>query len=81
MSKPISRRGFIKQLNCAAVGTSAILNTLINLRLANSLSAQGAPDNKAFAVDRLAAGSRMLRDIWWTAWVTSAPTPNGRPSR
>jgi hypothetical protein len=30
-----------------------------------------APENKAFAVDRLAAGARMLRDIWWTAWITS----------
>lgn len=30
------------------------------------------PENKAFATDRLAAGARMLRDIWWTAWVTSA---------
>ena len=34
-----------------------------------------APENKAFAVERLAAGTRMLRDIWWTAWVTSAPAP------
>jgi len=48
MSKPISRRGFIKQINCAAVGTSAILNTLLNLKLANSVAAQGGPlDNKA----------------------------------
>jgi hypothetical protein len=31
-----------------------------------------APEDKAFAADRLAAGARMLRDIWWTAWVTSA---------
>ena len=32
--------------------------------------------NKAFTVERLAAGARMLRDIWWTAWVTSGqPTP------
>lgn len=30
------------------------------------------PADKAFVVDRLAAGARMLRDIWWTAWVTSA---------
>jgi hypothetical protein len=30
-----------------------------------------APENKAFTVERLAAGARMLRDIWWTAWVTS----------
>jgi hypothetical protein len=32
-------------------------------------------ENKAFAIDRLAAGARMLRDVWWTAYVTSAPTP------
>jgi hypothetical protein len=31
-----------------------------------------APENKAFAVARLTAGAKMLRDIWWTAWVTSA---------
>ncbi len=31
-----------------------------------------APENKSFTADRLAAGARMLRDIWWTAWVTSA---------
>jgi hypothetical protein len=38
------------------------------------------PENKAFAVERLAAGARMLRDIWWTAWVTSGqPVP--MPSR
>ena len=48
MNKPITRRGFLKQLNCAAVGTSAILNTLLNLKLANSVAAQGGPlDNKA----------------------------------
>ena len=38
-------------------------------------SLPGVQENKSFAVDRLAAGARMLRDIWWTAWVTSAPTP------
>ena len=31
-----------------------------------------APENKAFVTDRLAAGSRMLRDLWYTAWATSA---------
>jgi hypothetical protein len=29
--------------------------------------------DKAFVVTRLAAGAEMLRDLWWTAWVTSAP--------
>ena len=41
MNKPISRRGFIKQLNCAAVGTSASLNTQLNLKLAHSVSEKG----------------------------------------
>ena len=29
---------------------------------------------KAFATARLAAGAEMLRDIWWTAWITSGQT-------
>jgi uncharacterized protein (DUF1501 family) len=45
---PYSRRRFLKQLNCAALGSSAILNTLLNLKLANTVAAQGGPlDNKA----------------------------------
>ena len=57
MSNPISRRGFLKQLNCAAVGTSAILNTLLNLKLANSVAAQGGPlDNKALVCLFLSGG-------------------------
>ncbi len=29
------------------------------------------PAAKQFAASRLAAGARMMRDLWWTAWVTS----------
>ncbi|MFO1460132.1 MAG: DUF1501 domain-containing protein [Verrucomicrobiota bacterium] len=43
----LSRRGFLRQLNCAAVGSGALLNTLLNLKLANSLTAQTAPGRKA----------------------------------
>jgi uncharacterized protein (DUF1501 family) len=58
MSKPFSRRGFLKQLNCAAIGSSAILNTLLNLRLANSATAQGGPltDNRALVCIFLSGG-------------------------
>ena len=35
-------------------------------------AATSAPDNKRFTVERLAFGANMLRDLWWTAWVTSA---------
>jgi hypothetical protein len=30
------------------------------------------PENKRFAAERLAAGARMLRDLWWSAYATSA---------
>ncbi len=30
------------------------------------------PEQQAFAVARLGAGAEMLRDLWYTAWVTSA---------
>jgi hypothetical protein len=29
-------------------------------------------EHKRFTAERLAAGATMLRDLWWTAWVTSA---------
>jgi hypothetical protein len=34
-------------------------------------------EHKKFAAERLAAGAEMLRDLWWTAWATSAPIPAG----
>ncbi len=37
-----------------------------------------APDNKQFTAARLAAGAQMLRNLWWTAWVTSAPGVRGQ---
>jgi uncharacterized protein (DUF1501 family) len=39
MNHAISRRRFLGQLNCAALGSSAMLGTMLNLRLANSLAA------------------------------------------
>lgn len=41
-------------------------------------SSNMTPANKAFAVERLAAGASMLRDLWWTAWITSAPDASER---
>ena len=32
-----------------------------------------SPEHKKFVSERLAAGTQMLRDLWWTAWVTSDP--------
>ena len=32
-----------------------------------------SPEGIAFASDRLAAGASLLRDLWWSAWLNSAP--------
>ncbi len=38
-----------------------------------------APENKQFTVARLVFGAQMLRDLWWTAWVTSVDPRNAAP--
>jgi hypothetical protein len=38
-----------------------------------------SPEHKKFVTGRLAAGAQMLRDLWWTAWVTSAPAAAPTP--
>ncbi|MBU6327698.1 MAG: DUF1501 domain-containing protein, partial [Verrucomicrobia bacterium] len=56
---PISRRKFLRQFNCAAVSSSAILNTLLNLKLANSAAADdlgGGGDSKALICLFLSGG-------------------------
>ena len=42
-------------------------------------AAQPGDEHKAFAVTRLAAGATMLRNLWWTAWVTSAADGSSAP--
>jgi hypothetical protein len=37
-------------------------------------AATTSAEHKKFAGERLAAGAQMLRDLWWTAWITSATT-------
>ncbi len=57
--QPISRRSFLRQFNCAAVSSSAILNTLLNLRLANNAAADdlgGGTDAKALVCIFLSGG-------------------------
>jgi uncharacterized protein (DUF1501 family) len=57
MKQSISRRQFLRQVNCAAVGSAAVLNTLLNLRLANTAVAQTGPlDNKALVCIFLSGG-------------------------
>ncbi|MBI5426565.1 MAG: DUF1501 domain-containing protein [Opitutae bacterium] len=59
MSAPsITRRQFLGQASCAGVKGTAVLSTLLSLRLANSLAAQTAPsDYKALVCLFLAGGN------------------------
>jgi len=43
-------------------------------------TATTSPEHKKFVSARLAAGAQMLRDLWWTAWVTSAPAVPPAPA-
>lgn len=43
MKNLISRRQFLGQASCAAVGSTALFSTLLNLRMANTAAAQGVP--------------------------------------
>ena len=40
--RTVSRRGFIRQALCAAVGTAALTNTIRDLRFINAAMAQSA---------------------------------------
>jgi hypothetical protein len=52
--------------------TFAQLDRLYEIDKATPFQAEtSTPEQKSFAVARLAAGAEMLRDIWYTAWVTS----------
>jgi len=53
--------------------TNAEVETLYAIDKATPFSSEArTPEQHAFAVARLGAGAEMLRDLWYTAWVTSA---------
>jgi hypothetical protein len=63
-------------INAYLAATFSQLDRLYALDKASPFQAEtSTPEQRAFAAARLSAGAEMLRDIWWTAWVTSAPTP------
>jgi len=59
--------------------THGELERLYQLDKASPFSGeQQGVEHKAFAVRRLAAGATMLRDLWWTAWITSGDVDRSR---
>jgi hypothetical protein len=55
-------------------GSNALVEQLYILDKKEPFSKENlSPEHKKFVATRLAAGAQMLRDLWWTAWVTSDP--------
>jgi hypothetical protein len=60
--------------------SNALVEQLYTLDKQENFNAETkSPEHKKFVRERLAAGAQMLRDLWWTAWVSSAPAPTPTP--
>jgi hypothetical protein len=58
-----------------------LVETLYELELREPFGPETrSPEHHRFAAQRLAAGAEMLRDLWWTAWATSAGDAARSPS-
>lgn len=61
--------------------SKAQLETLYELEKKESFSeTTKSEEHKKFVQARLAAGAQMLRDLWWTAWVTSEAKTETKPA-
>jgi hypothetical protein len=68
--------------------SNALVETVYSLEKAGGFNGKGTPEAFDFASKRLAAGSQMLVNLWYTAWLESAQpvaehsssTPEGNPA-
>jgi hypothetical protein len=56
------------------------VETVYALEKAGGFSGKGTPEALAFTTQRLAAGSQMLLNLWYTAWLDSA-IPDATPAQ
>ncbi len=56
------------------------VETVYALEKAGGFSGKGTPEALAFTTQRLAAGSQMLLNLWYTAWLDSVPAPDLAPA-
>jgi hypothetical protein len=64
---------YLKQSNKLVEGVYA-------LDKAHGFTGKGTPEAFDFTTHRLAAGSQMLLDLWYTAWLESATFSETRPT-
>jgi hypothetical protein len=55
--------------------SNALVENVYTLEKAGGFREKGSPEAFEFTTHRLAAGSQMLLDLWYTAWLESAVTP------
>lgn len=61
--------------------SNSLVENLYALEKAGGFTGKGSPAAFAFTTHRLAAGSQMLLDLWYTAWLESAvPAPEHAPT-
>ncbi len=61
--------------------SNTLMENVYSLQKAGGFTGKGSPAAFEFTTQRLAAGSQMLLDLWYTAWVESAlPAPEHTPS-
>ena len=60
--------------------SNTLVENVYQLEKAGGFSGKGSPEAFDFTTKRLAAGSQMLLNLWYTAWVESAvPVPEHTP--
>ena len=72
------RNGFAGSfLNRTAAGKGGYVEKVYQFDKVGGFIGAGTPESRAFTAARLAAGSSMLRDMFYTAWIDSAqPVPD-----
>ena len=56
MTRKISRRRFLGEASCTAVGSASLFSTLMNLRMTNSAAAESLPTGPSYSANQLAGG-------------------------
>jgi hypothetical protein len=61
--------------------SNSLVENVYTLEKAGGFTGKGSPDAFDFTTHRLAAGSQMLLNLWYTAWLESAvPVPEHAPA-
>jgi hypothetical protein len=60
--------------------SNGLVEKVYELDKAGGFTGKGSPEAFEFTIHRLAAGSQMLLDLWYTAWLESAMPVAGHPT-